>query len=102
MRAPWEVAAHGGSPRDLADRARQAQHLLGRRGSVAAYGPAGYTLRTPTGETTVHRDLDDLLDRLRALAHAAVLARAVSAELVDARRSVVARAYLVRHGATPT
>ncbi|ROR92883.1 hypothetical protein [Nocardioides aurantiacus] len=98
MRAPWEVAAHGGSPRDLADRARQAQHLLGRRGSVAAYGPAGFTVRTPTGATTVHQDLDGLLDRLHDLSHPAVLDRATSLDVTDARRSVVARAYRERHG----
>lgn len=68
VRAPWETTAHGAGPRALADRAAQAQRLLGGAWRVAAFGPAGYTVTAPTGASTVHRDLDALVAQLVAVA----------------------------------
>ncbi|GAB3653214.1 hypothetical protein GCM10027596_03340 [Nocardioides korecus] len=90
--APWEIASHGAGPRLLAARAAEAEALLGRPWRVGAFGPAGYPVRSPTGAATVHRDLDDLLARLLAVAPDGVRRRAVEA----ADRSFVARAFLAR------
>ena len=97
VRAPWEVRAHGGSPRDLAARAAQAQQLLGRRATVTPFGPAGFTLRTPTGRTTVHRDLDDLVTGMLDLAADRVEQHARrELDPVAGRGSLVARAVVAR------
>ena len=74
VRAPWETVAHGTGPRALAERAAQAQRLLGGAWRVAAFGPAGYTVTAPTGASTVHRDLDGLLAQLAVVAGARQLA----------------------------
>lgn len=63
-RPPWEVHAHGGSQRDLAKRAAEAERLCEGKLRIRPYGPAGYQTTTRTGATHIHKDLDELLHHL--------------------------------------
>lgn len=58
---PWEVIAHGGTARDLRERAREAEMLCGGRLRVRPFGPAGYQTTGRTGRVTVHGSLDGLV-----------------------------------------
>lgn len=101
VRAPWETLSHGTGPRALAARAAQAQRLLGDPWQVVSFGPAGYTVRSATGATTVHPDLDALLARLRAVAPGTVGRRAAQVASREGDGSFVARAFLDAFGGGP-
>lgn len=93
-RAPWETRSHGATLAHLTARAAEAQELIGRHAYVKPFGPAGYTVRTPTGATTVHRDLDDLLARLLALAPEHTHQHATQASKDQGATAVVATRFL--------
>lgn len=61
---PWEVSAHGGTARDLRDRAREAEDLCAGRLRIRPFGPAGYQTTGRTGRISVHSCLDSLVAEL--------------------------------------
>lgn len=75
---PWEVITHGGTRRDLAQRAREAELLSAARLRVSPFGHAGYQSTTRTGRAAVHPNLDSLLAALLDECGTAILDRAYS------------------------